>query len=715
MQHGQFLPFNDLQEGVFSKKNPTNLTDLYGHVLSSLDPRKGEKLYGIPASSYNDLDNGKTKPGEVDYFEIPGLMAGTPFLVEERSNEIPAGYTLLGYNLTEGPYSDDNQGEGTNHGVIKAELSSQTVTIHNRHGYGLIAEKVWSDADFMDSHDPVYLAVYLDGSEEPLEGTVRKLVHPDTTVRWFFPELAQGKTLNDYKVYEVLLTGKEKIDPVTGAVTGYDSIERKMEGDLIQIAGTSSEHGYSSNITYTVGYSRDLIKDEQLEKVHFRKDTVKNSRPGIRFVKTDINGNPLAGAKFSLSEIGNKTKTFVSDDQGLIAVAYLKEGKEYTLEETAAPFGYLSLIDKLKIKVQFSKNEAGEDILIVYVNDSRYDHEDGYYKIDQVNVPPTVTNMPTVTIKNRDNILKAVKIDSSTGNPMKGLVFSLYREAKESNSGNPMRDYEPMEGYESLVTNEEGIIPKIVLKNSDNPDGLEPGNYYLHEDEESTPSAYKPMGIDIRIMIAPTGQVTLQRAERPVQSGSWKLGELSEEIASVSSENSGTVTINVKNTPKEPVRIMKMEEGSTKTLSGVGFKLFRQNQIGEDGLPAANQNPCIEGVTDEHGIMNLGGLEDGINYFLFETSTLDGYVLLDGPVMIHSTVTNNETRIKASHNGSNLECKKVKDENGKDVWQFIVYNSYGYELPETGGSGTGLIYITGIILALGAGFLLLRRNMATKR
>ena len=66
-----------------------------------------------------------------------------------------------------------------------------------------------------------------------------------------------------------------------------------------------------------------------------------------------------------------------------------------------------------------------------------------------------------------------------------------------------MPDYRPMEGYEQLETDENGIIPGIVLKNADHPDGLKPGIYYLREE---TPLAYKPLGFDIRITIADDGK-----------------------------------------------------------------------------------------------------------------------------------------------------------------------------------------------------------------
>ena len=155
-----------------------------------------------------------------------------------------------------------------------------------------------------------------------------------------------------------------------------------------------------------------------------------------------------------------------------------------------------------------------------------------------------------------------------------------------------------------------------------------------------------------------------------------------------------------------------MEMGTEgKVLQGIKFELYRVSQIGEDGKPKEGEKPIIPaGQTDEHGLLNLGGLEDGI-YGLIETETLDGYNLLDAPVMITST----DGRITASLNNVPLTCTKVKDGDGRDVWEITVYNSVGIELPSTGGVGTRLIYLLGALMvafAAAASFIRRRRREA---
>ena len=637
--------------------------------------------------------------------EIPGLMAGTSFKVEEWDNEVPAGYYLLGYTLTEGAYSETNEGDGVGEGTIRSDRENETVSVHNRHGYGLTVNKIWSDAAFMASHDDIYFAVYLKGETEPIPGSVRQMKHPDTSMNWFFPELAEEKTLNDYEVYEVELTGSDiTVDEATGAVTGYDSITRKEQNGTIDVGGVTNEHGYSVNYSYTVGYSREYLTAQQIaDRVNSRTDTVSNSRAGIKLVKTGMNGEPLQGAVFVFRDSQGHVKTFTSAEDGLIVVAYLQADTDYTLQETAAPYGYQSLIDQLTIRV----DAAGT----VYVNGSPNDPENGFYTIKQV-ADPTPDNMPTVTVRNKPVALQAVKVDSYTQYPMPGVKFALYKEVYETSAVSglpdpnyPMPDYTPMSGYEELITDENGVIPKIVLRNADNPNGLTAGVYYLREEE--TPSGYNSLGVDIRMTISATGQITLESARRPTQSGHWQIGTLSTDIAEMTYDG-GVLRITVKNTPKDPVRIRKLETGTDdKYLQGISFELYKIGQL-EDGRPKPGEIPVLSGTTDAEGILNLGGLEENLSYYLFETETLDGYMTLPAPVVITTVGPNT---INASMNGSPLECEKTTDANGKSVWEIKVYNSTGIELPNTGGTGTIPYTLAGgALLGISAAALTARRK-----
>ena len=671
------------RNGGFVSTGKTNFADLSTEVPQGEWKSEQEKatFYSSPGGAIDKIKAGYS-------VEIPELMEGTAFLVEERENEIPSGYHLIDYERMDGI----PEGENPNSGVISTK--DEKVVVNNQHGYGLTLNKKWSDAPFMEDHDEIFFAVYLqeNSNKTLLRDSVRQLGRTATSINWFFPELAEGKNLNNYVAYEVTLTPDKYTVNSDGSVTLDDDciVEKVEEDGKITVGGNSSEHGYSANYEYTANYTRNWLTQEELtDNTNSREDTVRNSRPGIRLVKTDLIGNKLAGGKFELSKGGDASskKTFVSDDEGLIAVAYLTTNEEYTLTEKAAPYKHLALIDSITIKVDGNNK--------VYVNGETADSEHGYYSIEQVE-SPTASHMPTVTIKNRSFTVKAVKTDQVSGAPIGGVAFELHREVKDYYTDNPMPDYGPIQGFDNLVTDEQGLIPKINL------DDLSVGTYYLREKE--TPSSYKPIGYDIRLIISATGQVSIQKAEYSTRESKWVFSDIpTADGTKVITDDNGNVTISIVNKPEKAVRILK-KNYDNEVLSGVSFELYKDTQIA-DGKPKEGQTPVLSGVT-ENGILDLGALDTHTTYYLFETETLAGYNLLDAPVIIYYQ----KNAWKATFHGDALSIRTVID-GQMEISQITVYNSVGIELPSTGGAGTRMIYLLGgLMTAFAAAALFIRRR-----
>jgi LPXTG-motif cell wall-anchored protein len=60
--------------------------------------------------------------------------------------------------------------------------------------------------------------------------------------------------------------------------------------------------------------------------------------------------------------------------------------------------------------------------------------------------------------------------------------------------------------------------------------------------------------------------------------------------------------------------------------------------------------------------------------------------------------------------------KMAKLPNANGIWKLILQNTAGYELPSTGGPGTKLLFILGIMLMsfAGIGTIILNRRMKTE-
>ena len=698
--------------GKYYVKNPEGYYCFYqgGQFVSS-----GKKVFSelnpvVPIGQWKseqDRATFYTSPGgaadkiKAGYsIEIPGLMAGTTFEVEEWDSEIPLGYHRIGYSreeLTEeGKFVeiDPPSGENANSGVIVEDVY---MTVHNQHGYGLRLNKQWSDAAFMENHDVTYFAVYLgEGATEPLAGTIRQLGTTATSLRWFFHQLAEGKTLNDYLIYEVKLNGEFTV--ADGVVTPGEGFEvtRIEDQEKIIVRGTTSEHAYATNFEYTVEYVRGLLTPEQLEQdVNSRGDIVKNSRPGIKLVKTDVDGNVLSGGKFTLVKQSDPSlkKTFTSDEEGLIAVAYLSVGEDYILTEEAAPYRHLALMQSMTIRV-----DSGNT---VYVDGKTTPAAGDPYTITQVAVP-TASNMPTVTILNRSFTLRAVKVDATDqSRTVSGVEFELHREVIDYERQVPMPDYLPMQGFESLVTGADGVIPKINLTN------LTPGVYYLREVDN--PANYKNIDYDIRLTIKETGEIYVQKAVYDSAQHKWVFTDFPKNGgAEIVTAANGNVTLYVRNTPAENVRIIKKSYSEqTKTLAGAQFALYKDGQL-DNGKPKEGATPIVSGTTGEDGILELGALNVNTNYYLFEMMAPDGYQILSDPIII-TQMSNGD--INAYYQGAALPIETTEGTaTTVTIHQITVFNSSGFVLPATGGSGTKWFYIIGGMVVLGAGLALILKR-----
>ena len=108
--------------------------------------------------------------------------------------------------------------------------------------------------------------------------------------------------------------------------------------------------------------------------------------------------------------------------------------------------------------------------------------------------------------------------------------------------------------------------------------------------------------------------------------------------------------------------------------------------------------------------VNICGLEAGV-YTLTELTTADGYNLLTDAITVTITDTSDsDTATNESKTPSHTVSYKVGENGSEKTGTVTVENNKGAVLPSTGGSGTTMIYIIGVILLAGAGILLVTRR-----
>ena len=136
-----------------------------------------------------------------------------------------------------------------------------------------------------------------------------------------------------------------------------------------------------------------------------------------------------------------------------------------------------------------------------------------------------------------------------------------------------------------------------------------------------------------------------------------------------------------------------MTGGNEIPLAKVSDGVYRLAKDGESGVAY---------ITTVNGQLEIRGFDANTNYYLEETKAPDGY---------HKLAERVEIAVKEA----NLEAEFNQDGTYKDGGVHVI-NKAGDLLPSTGGMGTTLFYVIGIVLVAGAAVLLIaRKRMNSKK
>lgn len=650
----------------------------------------GETVYGnlsendkVRATFHTSM-NGSISKIPVDYdVEIREILAGTEFRVVERDSEIPDGYSRRDYTLK---YGDTDPGVTTQTAAEGVMPSGETepdphVDVNNLRGWGLRVNKVWADADFMASRDPIYVAVFLGDSPTPYAieteeddglggtvvtstSTVRKLEDGVTTMYWYLPKLASGTTFNQYHVREVVLT-----NPVaSGETFTYDAIDRIDDGEQMTVNGVQAGFTTGASFTYTAANTQGTLPQGS----NVRVDTVTNSRPGVTLRKLDWDGNPLAGAQFTL-QLGDAVMgPFTSDASGLVGTVYLGENADYTLNETRAPQGYYGIESPLTLRLSVSGSTG--TLTVTPAANAPADIGD-YYVLNQSGAG----GMPELSVKNRNYTLRFDKQDGESFEPLSGVTFTLHREVTVN--GITDIDFTPLSGYEAMVTDASGVIPGLD-------ETLPSGTYYL--EETVAPAGYIRMTGYLRFTVGPKGAVEILSEGRE----NWLTKRVEGDTV--------IYTLAVPNVrARTQITLQKVGYDNRNPslgdypVTGAVFSIYES-----DGTtPLTLNGVAQQNLTDSgDGIFFSGGLAPG-TYYVEEVLAPSGYAKLPGRL-----------RLTVSSSGATLYGTWVSGDPAHSVgtvtgdnrtgFTMTVRNSAGYALPSTGAIGRTPLYVLGAILTL---------------
>ena len=453
---------------------------------------------------------------------VPGLPVGTVFKVTEDAK---TGYGLVGFERVMGtkvlednteeeiPSYMEYEGNPLNVGKIIAEENPQ-MEVHNRKGYGLAVSKKWSDLALTTGHDAIYTAVYIreGGQLRLLDGSVRKIQSPSTSASYFWTTLEPYQngtprtSLDDYVVREVTISSQNPTVASDGTVTNYGTVTPLDSGDRIHLtatrtaaatpSGESADNDYDYIVSYNTGSANGTT----------RTDTITNSREGglaIRLFKwnTDV---PLSDGRFTLKDSsGNVVGNYVSSSDGTVTMLYDFEPNEtYTLQQTAAPRGYVGLQQKLLFRV-----DDNDVVSLFYEDGTQWGTKDSVDLKWANDKPGSSGLIAYVDVYNKQFNFKVAKMDNDDVSvSLDNAHFALYKQTNTA-IGGLEKNKDPMTGFEDMVTeNGEVYICGGNSGRSINP-GANGSVYFLTETQ--APLTYTKLTDDIVFRISPIGVPSL--------------------------------------------------------------------------------------------------------------------------------------------------------------------------------------------------------------
>lgn len=451
---------------------------------------------------------------------VPGLPVGSVFKVTEDPK---TGYGLIGYQRVMGTkiledhteqeiasyHLLDNYGDMINVGKVIVDENPQ-MEVHNRKGYGISVKKKWSDLSITTGHSSIYTAVYVDG--HMLEGSVKQIKSPSTSADYFWTTLQQNAngtprtSLDDYVVREVTISGQNPTVAADGTVTNYGTVTPLDAGDSINLVATRTAAATPAGETADKAYDYSVSYDTGTQVGTTRTDTITNNREGglaIRLFKwdTDI---PLQGGYFTLTDSsGNTVGTYISDSGGTVTMMYdFDRNETYTLQQTAAPRGYVGLQQKLCFRVN------NDDTVSLFYEDGTtwgtQDSDDLRWANDK---PGDRGLIAYVDVYNKPFNFKLAKMDNEDISvPLDNAHFALYKQTNTT-IGGLEKNRDPMTGFEDMVTeNGEVYICGGNSGRSINP-GANGSVYFLTETQ--APLTYMKLEDDIVFRISPLGVPSL--------------------------------------------------------------------------------------------------------------------------------------------------------------------------------------------------------------
>ncbi|WP_409968048.1 SpaA isopeptide-forming pilin-related protein [Bengtsoniella intestinalis] len=538
---------------------------------------------------YTTGSDGKILISYADYYEYLGVTTDNEWVVEVEEIRAPSGY-LLNADNTQTAVLNRNQGlvsfEFSNYAAPTIQIEKLDSSNDNQPISGAVFEVRLDTASLgsfvTDENGLITLTyedygIYLDQSKTSWTVTATELSAPDgylmSDITTLSNEMILGQKLCSFTFtnaeYPAIIVEKrssvtnELLEGATFSVTidaayvgsfttdenGQFTITYDQYGGYL---GNDTNDGWTVYVTETQapdGYHDAEIDTQQAQMYYGQSLTpfvfVNIPRSDLLITKVDsLDGSPLEGVTFNVMRDTVSIGTFKTDANGEILIEDLEIGT-YTVTEVDTIYGYVLNDTPQTVEV------AMDDNIFLYTLDFENDRQ------------------PT---------LKVNKIDSITGDPILGALFSVTYQSSKTTTGEEQNlgtYYTDANGQFELLALDEGWYTVTELEPAD--------GYSLKE-------------------------------------------PLTQELHLSGNENA---TMTFENIPLSALVIKKVDAVTGEVLQGAKFSVsYLAGTSGTGGTVIGNYETSVNGT------IVITGLEAG-TYIIQETQAPSGYIIDDAPETVY--------------------------------------------------------------------------------